>query len=181
MFTIICGISGSVLRILRASVSFLHAAISPAVRVASIRLHRPRGKIPGAHAMLRVVVFFVLVCLTAPVMAAEPPAGSEDYDQLMPYADWISGRTGKYGGLCCSISDCRVVKWRTEGDKYQAYVAKLDDRGFVKFPDAPDAWLTVPTDVIKRENNPTGVAIACWSAFRNKDSGFYCFFLPNMT
>jgi len=136
--------------------------------------------------MLRYVLFFVTVFLASPVLttplfAAQPPEGSEDYEQLMPYADWISGRTGKYGGLCCSVSDCRVVKWRMDGASYQAYVAKLDDRGFVKFPEAPDAWVTVPPDVIKRENNPTGVAIACWSAFRNKDAGFYCFFLPNLT
>jgi hypothetical protein len=136
---------------------------------------------PGAKCMLRFLALSVFLFLATPVLAASPPAGSEDYDQLMPYADWISGRTGNNGGLCCSISDCRVVKWRMSGASYEAYVAKKDDRGFVKFPDAPDAWISVPPEVIKRENNPTGWAIACWSAYRAMDDGFYCFFLPNLT
>ncbi len=113
--------------------------------------------------------------------AAPPPLGSEDYEQLLPYAAWISKQAANNGGLCCSIADCRVVNWRMKGDAYEAFIAKTDDRGFSKFPEGPDAWVAVPTDVIKREVNPTGRAIACWSAHRINDGGYYCFFLPNLT
>ena len=115
-------------------------------------------------------------------MYASPPLkGSEDYDQLMPYSEWIAGRVSNKGGLCCSISDCRVVSWRTKGSAYEAFIATRDDRGFTKFPGAPDAWVTVPTDVIKRDINPTGRAIACWSANHPSDFGYYCFFLPDLS
>jgi hypothetical protein len=116
----------------------------------------------------------------APAWAAAPPPGSEDYDLLMPYSSWISARSTNFGGLCCSVSDCRVVKWRTSEASYEAFVSVTDDRGFVKFPGAPNKWLPVPDDVIKRESNPTGQAVACWSRAKPDDSGFYCFFPPEM-
>jgi len=74
-----------------------------------------------------------------------------------------------------------VVEWRSHGASVEAFIARADARGFTKFDGAPNAWVTVPSEVIKREGNPTGVAIACWSAFRKSDSGFYCFFLPDLT
>jgi hypothetical protein len=131
--------------------------------------------------MLRAVALSFALCASTPAFASPPLAGSEDYDQLMPFAEWMTGRAANNGGLCCSISDCRVVGWRVKGVGYEAYIAKRDGRGFVKFPGAPDAWLPVPTDVIKREVNPTGRAIACWSADYPSESGFYCFFLPDLT
>ncbi len=118
--------------------------------------------------------------LGAPVRAAPPSPGSEDYDQLMPYSAWISARSTNRGGLCCSVSDCRVVKYRLTSATYEAFIANVDDRGFTKFPGAPNQWLSVPDTVIKREYNPTGQAIACWSRAKPDDAGFYCFFLPEM-
>jgi hypothetical protein len=116
-----------------------------------------------------------------PAAASPPPPGSEDYEQLMPYASWISERAANNGGLCCSISDCRVVPFRTQGDQFEAFIARRDPRGFVKFPGGPDRWISVPADVIKHEINPTGRAIACWSAYRTEEGGYYCFFLPDLT
>lgn len=119
--------------------------------------------------------------IIARAVAAPPPPGSEDYEQLMPYASWISARAANNGGLCCSISDCRVVPFRTQGSQFEAFIAHHDLRGFVKFPGGPDRWIAVPTDVIKHESNPTGRAIACWSAYRTEEDGYYCFFLPDLT
>jgi hypothetical protein len=107
--------------------------------------------------------------------------GSEDYELLKPYEKWISERVGKYGGLCCSLSDCRIVKTKQEKGEIQAYIANVDSKGFPKFSEAPNAWLVVPSDVIQREENPTGMNIACWSKYRISDNGFYCFFLPDLT
>ncbi len=131
--------------------------------------------------MLRAVALAVLLATATPAWASPPAPGSEDYDQLMPYSAWISTQAANNGGLCCSITDCRVVRWRTHGAAYEAFIAQMDDRGFVKFPDGPNAWIKVPPDVIKREINPTGQAIACWSAHRLDDRGYYCFFLPDLT
>ena len=134
--------------------------------------------------MARLLPAVALACVfgaasASPAAAAAPPPGSEDYDALMPYASWIGARSTNFGGLCCSVSDCRVVKWRW-GDRLEAYIPTTDDRGFTKFPGAPNQWLAVPDGVIKREDNPTGQAIACWSRAKRDDSGFYCFFLPEL-
>lgn len=131
--------------------------------------------------MPRAAVLAALLALAGPAWASPPLPGSEDYDQLMPYAGWISTQASNHGGLCCSITDCRVVRFRTRGNAYEAFIPQTDDRGFTKFPDAPNAWVRVPSDVIKRETNPTGEAIACWSAHRMDDRGYYCFFLPDLT
>ena len=133
-----------------------------------------------ARAIARTTTAAVIVWACA-AHAAPPELGSEDYENLMPYSEWIAGRTAPGGGLCCSVSDCRVVPWRATGNGYEAMISNHDARGFVKFADAPDRYLTVPNEVIKREGNPTGFAIACWSAYRGKDNGFYCFFLPDLT
>jgi len=131
--------------------------------------------------MARLLLTLLLtLTIAAPAWASPPAPGSEDYDLLMPYSSWISARSTNFGGLCCSVSDCRVVKWRTDDTRYEAFIAEDDDRGFVKFPGAPNKWLVVPADVIKREFNPTGQAIACWSRAKPDDAGFYCFFLPEM-
>jgi hypothetical protein len=129
---------------------------------------------------MRYATILLGLALSSPAVAAPPVAGSEDYDQLMPYADWISARATNRGGLCCSVSDCRVVKWRMETTGYEAFIANTDDRGFTKFPGAPNAWVAVPNGVIKHEVNPTGQAIACWSRAKTDDAGYYCFFLPDL-
>lgn len=131
--------------------------------------------------MSRVIAaLFLSSAISFPAWAEPPVAGSDDYDMLMPYASWISGRSTNFGGLCCSVSDCRVVKWRTSHNGYEAFIAAVDDRGYVKFPHGPNEWLGVPDEVVKREFNPTGQAIACWSNAKPDDAGFYCFFLPEM-
>lgn len=131
--------------------------------------------------MLRALVLCFAVTFSTAALADPPVKGSEDYDQLLPYANWISTRAANRGGLCCSVSDCRVVNWRADGGSYEAFISTRDDRGFTKFPNAPDAWVSVPSDVIKREINPTGRAIACWAAYRHEDAGYYCFFPPDLT
>jgi hypothetical protein len=135
--------------------------------------------------MSRLFLAIALVA-SSPALAAPPEPGSEDYEQLMPYADWMTSQWSDDGGtLCCSISDCRVVQTRNspDGDGYDAWIAELDDRGFKKFNRAPNAWLHVPASAMKHHfHNPTGRAIACWSWYhmqpgaKPESNGFYCFF-----
>lgn len=131
-------------------------------------------------ATLLALTLLVPILVAAAAYAGPPMAGSEDYDGLMPFAGWIATQATNKGGLCCSVSDCRIVKYRTHDAVYEAFVANADERGFTKFPGAPNKWVSVPAAVIKRNINPTGQAIACWSQFKVEDGGFYCFFLPEM-
>ena len=129
---------------------------------------------------MNIYVIAALSVFSATAAAAPPLAGSDDYDALMPYAGWMSRQLAKDGLLCCSVSDCRIVAWRTDGSGYQALITEKDHRGFEKFPHAPNDWISVPDAVIKREPNPTGQAVACWSDSNMSHHGYYCFFLPDM-
>jgi len=116
--------------------------------------------------------------------AAPPAPGSEDYDQLTPYADWLKTQQVPGDSIdCCNLSDCRVVAYRAAGDQYEALIASNDDRGFIKFEGGPDRYVTVPDNAIKRGTaNPTGRAIACWTrSGTNPDGVLYCFFLPELS
>ena len=141
------------------------------------------GNLEGFRSLKGVFVMpfrLAAIALMLPIAAnAAPPApGSEDYEQLMPYARWIETQPTNIGGLCCSLSDCRTVKYRIERDHYEAFIALTDDRGFTKFEGAPNGWRAVPEKVVKHVANPSGAAIACWAKWKDTDNGFYCFFPP---
>ena len=137
---------------------------------------------PGA-AMTRWDWFYaaLLAALAAAILVrvahAQPPEpGSEDYTTLHPHAEWLQQQVDPSTQTrCCSLADCRVVEWRVHGAAVEAYLPGA------KFVEAPDRWVAVPDAVIHREENPTGRAIACWSATRPVNAGFYCFWLPDLT
>jgi hypothetical protein len=85
---------------------------------------------------------------------AAPPANA---DQSL--APWFQSLAQPETGYpCCSIADCRTVRYRTAADHFEAFI---DRRSFGA--DAPDAWVAVPpSHVLRRQDNPTGEAVACW-------------------
>lgn len=95
--------------------------------------------------------------VAAPAALAAPPApGSEDYDVMLPYGEWIRSLRAN-GRLCCDWSDTRPVKSRTVGDRYQVWFRKDQIIG------APiEQWLDVPDDAVIRGVNPIGIAVASW-------------------
>ena len=128
-----------------------------------------------ARAIARTTTAAVIVWACA-ARATPPDLNSEDYEVLMPYSEWIAGRTAPGGGLCCSVSDCRVVPWRATGNGYEALISSRDARGFVKFADAPDRYIKVPNEVIKREGNPTGLRLRAGRLIAVRITGFIVFF-----
>lgn len=88
--------------------------------------------------------------------AAPPAPGTEDYDILLPFGDWIRSLRAN-DRFCCDWSDTRPVKSRTVGDRYQVWLRKDQIIG------APvEQWLDVPEDAIIRGHNPVGMAIASY-------------------
>jgi hypothetical protein len=67
------------------------------------------------------------------------------------------------------------VEWRSRGADIQAFLPKS------KYDGAPDNWVTVPVAIIHHNENPTGRAVACWSAVHDTNKGWYCFWLPDLT
>ncbi len=98
----------------------------------------------------------VLGALLAATQAARaaPPVNA---DQSL--APWFQSLAQPETGYpCCSIADCRTVRYRTATDHFEVFV---DRRSFGT--DAPDAWVSVPpSHVLRRRDNPTGEAVACW-------------------
>ena len=118
-------------------------------------------------------------------LAAPPPVDSEDYEALSPFADWLKDQYTVMEPTvkCCDLSDCRMVAMKVKDGHYEALITEKDDRGLPKFESGVNRWVIVPNEVIKREQNPTGFPIACWTMKHykaTKDGYFYCFFLPNL-
>ena len=130
-----------------------------------------------------LVLALAAVIWGAAAQAAPPEPGSEDYEALVPYSEWINAQKTNEGGSCCTVdTDCRVVaKWKIEAGAYWAFIEERDKKGFIKFPGGPNTWMLVPQSVVKVEDNPTAMAVACWSSYRGMNNGFWCFFLPNLT
>jgi hypothetical protein len=77
----------------------------------------------------------------------------------MSLAPWFRSLDQPQTGYpCCSIADCRTVRYRAVRDHFEAFI---DRNSFG--PDAPDAWVAVPPEhILHRMDNPTGEGVACW-------------------
>lgn len=126
-----------------------------------------------------IAVVLVLACcaLALRARAAPPDAADPQYDLLAPYSGqirhWLSPQADENGWHigCCSTADCRAVDARSDGDQVEVY---LSDR---VFQNGTNRWVVVPRAVILTDRDPTGppFPVACWSAGRQVDGGFYCF------
>ena len=96
-----------------------------------------------------------LLLATTPASAAPPPVGSEDWEILSPYADWIRGLQ-RDGGRGCTSADGRPVEARTLGDRGPGRWRPG------QLADAPTEWTDVPPEVVMHTANPIGVPIAFW-------------------
>ncbi len=101
----------------------------------------------------RLAFYAALICLAHSVSAAPPP----DADPAL--APWFNSlRQPWTNALCCSLADCRPVESRLADGHYEALIE--------------GQWRRVPNHLIlDRSDNPTGHAIACWTA----QVGFLCF------
>ncbi len=121
---------------------------------------------------LFIIAFYVVA------FASPPEQGSEDYELLSPYSEWLHNQTvGPTGPSCCNLADCRSIKYRIKNNEIEVYITKD------KYGDGvqQDRWLIVPNEVVHKEHNPTGIAVSCYSPYRTIDNGFYCFWLPDLT
>jgi hypothetical protein len=117
--------------------------------------------------------------LSAPAAAAPPPVGSEDYQVMMPYKEWITSQHDGLGRWCCDIGDGRPVEavigkmapgpvregeWRLPGPAPVSPAADGDDHWWAHvtpahWPGEIDRWVFVPDEKITHNANPTGSPI----------------------
>lgn len=87
---------------------------------------------------------------------AKPPEGADM--SLAPWYQDLKVPNGN-GAQCCSLADCRTVRYRTVGDHFEAWI----DTDTFPNSNAPNTWVTVPdTVIIKRKDNPTGEGVLCY-------------------
>lgn len=117
------------------------------------------GGIGAAVIIVAIVVLWLLLLVltvllfTSAARAAPPPVGSDDWNIMAPYAEWVTTQHDKRGYWCCDIGDGRPVEARIAGDHWEVHITKAH------FPDEPDHWLAVPEDKIVAGSNPTGTPI----------------------
>ena len=129
--------------------------LHPALRAAVVALGVLRAARRAQAALLALAVCAGL-CGALPAGAAPPRPGTEDYEVLLPFGEWIRNLRAN-GRLCCDWSDTRPVKSRTVGDRYQVWLRKDQIIG------APvEQWLDVPDDAVIRGHNPVGMAIVSY-------------------
>ncbi len=105
-------------------------------------------------------VFLAFALLAGAGMArAQPPENSDP--ELAP---WFQGLRAPNGSSCCSIADCRITDYRTDGSNYEALIE--------------GRWLLVPPErVLDHIPNPTGRAVVCYAPAL----GILCFVRPDET
>ena len=96
---------------------------------------------------------------------AAPQDANPDFGPF--FQGLMSPRTG---GKCCGMADCRTVDYRKTVEGFEVFIDRK------RFSDGPDRWVAVPrASVLPPRPNPTGKAIACWTAM----SGVLCFLQEN--
>lgn len=111
---------------------------------------------PRTRAILLWAAILLATAAWIALAHAKPPPGA---DPDSPMAAWYQSLAQPETGYpCCSVADCRPVQYRTVGDRYEAFI---DRKSFGA--SAPDDWVRVPkAHVLRRHDNPTGEAVACW-------------------
>lgn len=102
--------------------------------------------------MFRLVLTFML--FVSPVLSAPPVVGSDDWEIMHDYREWIETQHTQFGAWCCTVADGRPVDARVHEGHWQIFVTEE------KFPRSPRGWTDVPDAAVVREPNPVGVPIA---------------------
>lgn len=100
-----------------------------------------------------LVIVAVMLFFSSGARAAPPPEGSEDWQIMHPYVEWVTSQHDRRGFWCCDIGDGRPVDARTIDDHWQVHVTPQHFLG------QPDHWLNVPDDKIIKGSNPIGLPI----------------------
>jgi hypothetical protein len=110
------------------------------------------------------------VALGGAMVHGRPPDNADP--ALSP---WFQGLTDPVGGgSCCSQADCRPVEYRTAGDHFEVLIGKQYGE------DVEPHWEPVePERVLRKTDNPTGRAIACWLPYTTPK--VLCFVRPAET
>ena len=132
--------------------------------------------------MKLAIILALTVLFSAAAYAAPPPVGSEDWEIMQDFGDWIRTQSTTDGMWCCDAGDGRPVESRLVNDGWQVRfrAGQFDDHAPV------GVWIDVPDAKVLRDPatgrpvvNPLGVAIVWWFADDDRRHGaIRCFAQP---
>ena len=107
------------------------------------------------------IASLILTTFSSLAYSAPPPVGSEDWEIMSDYTDWIRDQHTSGGAPCCDLSDGRPLfddEWKKTEDGYEVFVSKRH------WPDAAEngRWVKVPKSVIIPGGSPVGLPILWW-------------------
>lgn len=83
-----------------------------------------------------------------------PPKGSEQWNLLAPYKDFIVNMRRASGGSCCDMGDGRgnfeehvETRYNADGEVYNHYKVTLDPEAF-GLPSGPEITIDIPRDAV---------------------------------
>ena len=108
--------------------------------------------------------------ISTPALAAPPPVGSDDWQIMHPFAEWVTAQHDNRGYWCCDIGDGRpvdaVISVESPGGSFDPHMQSGDGAPHwwvhitaAHFPDEIDHWLLAPDGKIVSGGNPTGMPI----------------------
>jgi hypothetical protein len=111
-----------------------------------------------------------LALAPAPASALPPPASSDDYKIMHPFADWVLAQHGPKGQWCCDIGDGRPVdsEIRKGADGSPHWFAHIEPKHWAESDQGAksgtevDRWVEVPDDTVAKNKNPMGIGILWW-------------------
>lgn len=106
---------------------------------------------------LPLIAAITLYATTA--QAAPPPVGSDDWNIMAPYKEWVTTQHDRLGRWCCSIADGRIAEARINGNGH--WEARILHPETVAPEDGPvpPGYVEVPDERVLRVPNPTGFPI----------------------
>lgn len=121
-------------------------------------------------ALLRCCALLGLFAGASPAIAAPPPVGSDDWNVMSPYKEWVTTQEDGIGRACCGLGDGRPVEAEIRGEHWWAHIdpkhwdgniAQYARPGPATVAPEPlkDRWVQIPDEKITRSGNPTGMAI----------------------
>lgn len=136
---------------------------------------RPRAAAEVAPLGRRGLMAAIAASLIVPprAFAAAPPVGSEDYEMLSPFAEWISEQRDSGWRPCCDVADGRIVDVRVRDGRFEVLFLHPETLPEGRDRDGliwrrPVGWQSVPDAAIIKDadgkpvHNPTGIPVAWW-------------------
>lgn len=115
----------------------------------------------------------VFLALSSAAVAAPPSRGSEDWELMAPYRDWVTRQYAPSGQWCCDWADGRPLfddEWQQTPTGYRVLISR---RHWADAPE-PGVWIDVPRDRVSSPS-PMGLLVVWWSAVEGLPGGFvYC-------